>query len=298
MARLQWDDLPSVVRDAVQTECGPVLKAESATDGLMPGAALHLRIEGGSRVFLKALPADGPAVRLYERERWAGEVLPAAVPAPRMRWSSDIGGWITMLFEHIDGRAADLSPASPDVPAVLDTVARLERLLTPSPAAAAPLVADNVEQLLVKGRHLMAKPNGVLPHRDLYVAVLDGFDVEDLAGDTLLHYDLHVGNLQITPGGVRVIDWGFAAAGAAWIDAFMLGPRLIEAGHTPAQTENLLTRVPAWQEAPATAVNGLLAAWTLFRVYKAMYGPDEGREFRARAAAAGRVWLAHRARNV
>jgi hypothetical protein len=60
----------------------------------------------------------------------------------------------------------------------------------------------------------------------------------------------------------------FAAAGAAWIDAFMLGPRLIEAGHTPAQAEDLLATVPAWREAPATVMDGLLAAWTLFRVYQ------------------------------
>jgi Ser/Thr protein kinase RdoA (MazF antagonist) len=297
MARPQWDDLPIVVRDAVQTECGLVLKAEAATDGLMPGAALRLHTEDGGRVFLKALPADSPAVRLYERERWAGEVLPSTVPAPRLLWSSDAGGWISLLFEYVDGRAADLSPGSPDVPATLATVAQLGHLLTPSPAAVGPLVADNIDRLLVKGRHLLAKPPGVLPHRDLYAAALDGFDVADLAGDTLLHYDLHPGNLQITAEGVRVIDWGFAAAGVAWIDAFMLGPRLIEAGHSPSQVENLLAQVPSWEEAPASAVDGLLAAWTLFRVYKAMHGPDEGREFRARAAAAGRVWLAHRTGN-
>ena len=61
--------------------------------------------------------------------------------------------------------------------------------------------------------------------------------------------------------------------------------------------ESLLARVPAWRTAPAPVVDGLLAAWTLFRHYKAVYGPHEGREFRARAVAAGRAWLAYRTGN-
>ncbi|GHH71508.1 hypothetical protein GCM10017673_25110 [Streptosporangium violaceochromogenes] len=41
-------------------------------------------------------------------------------------------------------------------------------------------------------------------------------------------------------------------------------------------------------------MNGLLAAWTLFRVHKAVHGPEESRELRSRAAGAGRAWLTHR----
>lgn len=294
MPRMRWEDLPVAARDLLQQECGPVLKAEPITEGVTPGIAARLHIEDGGRIFLKAIPADGTAAHLYRRERWAASVLPSAAPAPRMLWSSVAEGWITLVFEHLDGRGADLSPASPDVPAVLDTVTRLGALLTPCPAADAPPVAGNVDFLVARSRHLLGRPEGTLPYRDLYAAALDRFDAEDLAGATLLHYDPHPGNLWITDDGVRVIDWGFAAAGAAWIDAFMLGPRLIEAGHTPEQAETLLVRVPAWRDAPPLAVNGLLAAWTLFRVSKAMHGPEEDREFRSRAAGAGRTWLAYR----
>jgi hypothetical protein len=41
-------------------------------------------------------------------------------------------------------------------------------------------------------------------------------------------------------------------------------------------------------------VAGVAAAWTLFRLYKARYGPAEVRAARARAAEAGRAWLDHR----
>ncbi|WP_433367843.1 hypothetical protein [Streptosporangium sp. CA-115845] len=73
-------------------------------------------------------------------------------------------------------------------------------------------------------------------------------------------------------------------------------PRFIEAGHTPEQTEALLARVPAWRSAPADVVTGLAAPWTLFRLHKARFGPVEGRDFRARAAEAGRAWVRHRSR--
>ncbi|GAA1018939.1 hypothetical protein Aple_025240 [Acrocarpospora pleiomorpha] len=69
----------------------------------------------------------------------------------------------------------------------------------------------------------------MVPDRAMYERALDGFDVEDLAGETLLHYDLHPGNLRMTGHDVHVIDWSFASRGAAWVDGVMLAPRLIEA---------------------------------------------------------------------
>ncbi|GAA3467388.1 hypothetical protein [Nonomuraea roseola] len=41
-------------------------------------------------------------------------------------------------------------------------------------------------------------------------------------------------------------------------------------------------------------MTGLVALWTMFRLYKAQFGPEDGRAFRARAAEAGRSWLAFR----
>ncbi|MER5621997.1 hypothetical protein ABT061_13240 [Streptosporangium sp. NPDC002544] len=100
--------------------------------------------------------------------------------------------------------------------------------------------------------------------------------------------------LGIDDGWPYVVDWAFAVRGAAWVDTVTLAPRFIEAGHTPEQTEALLARVPAWRSAPVDAVTGLAALWTLFRLYKARFGPVEGRDFRARAAEAGRAWVRHR----
>ncbi|MFI0421902.1 phosphotransferase [Spongiactinospora sp. 9N601] len=293
MTRFQWEDLPQAVRDAIQDHAGPVVKAETAATGLMPGVAARLYLGNGGSVFLKACPADHPAATLYERELWAGHVLPAAVPTPRLRWSSTEHGWIAMLHTFIDGRAVDLSPGSPDVPAMLGLVAELGSYLTPYPGDDAPPVSGNASALLAKGRHLLDR--GTLPDQARYVAALDKWDVASLEGTTLLHYDLHTGNLKVVGDQVFVLDWGFACQGAAWGEPAMLAPRLIEAGHTPERVEELLMNLlPAWRSAPSDGVTGLVALWTLFRVYKAMHGPAEMREFRGRAAAAGHAWLRYR----
>ncbi|MEU3169392.1 phosphotransferase [Streptosporangium sp. NPDC006930] len=286
----QWDDLPANVRVTVEEQVGQVLKAEPVTKGLMPGLATRLHTENSETVFLKAVPTASPAATLYERERRAGAVLPPALPTPSLRWSGEVDGWIVLLHEYVDGRDADLSPGSPDVPLVLDTLTVLNEALTPCPDGL-PEVAVNIAGLQAKAASLLA---GELPDRSMYEKALTAFSLDALKGDTLLHYDLHPGNFRIDDGRAYVIDWAFAARGAAWVDAVMLAPRLIEAGHTPEQAEALLARVPAWRSAPADAVTGLAALWTLFRRYKARFGPVEGRDFRTRAADAGRAWVHHR----
>ncbi|MGP3963262.1 phosphotransferase family protein [Nonomuraea sp. 3N208] len=294
MTRPTWEELPDDVINAVQEQCGHVLKAENATAGIMPGVAARLDLEDSDRVFFKAIERTHEAARLHLRERWAGQSLPADVPAPRMLWSDTIGKWHVMVHQYVNDNAhhADLSPGSKDLPAVLDTMALLGALLTPCPNGAMP-VSDNVDALMAKARHMLDKPSSELANRDLYEAAIDGFGLSALRGNTLLHYDLSAGNLLVTRGRVRVVDWSFAARGAAWLEAALFAPRLIEAGHTPEKTDELLSTLPHWHDAPRKAIAGLAAAWTLFRLYKAQHGPEQIRQAHARAADAGRSWLAY-----
>ncbi|MER6171383.1 phosphotransferase [Streptosporangium sp. NPDC001681] len=292
---LQWSDLPVQARDIIEARVGLALKIETVDKGLMPGFAAHLRTQERS-VFVKAVAQDSPAAPLYARERWAGTVLPPGLPAPRMLWSGDVEGWIVLLYEYLDGRDADLSPGSPDIWRVLDTVTVLGETLTPCPAqgGSVPDVAGNVVGLQVKAARLLEGSVGGLLYRAMYETALRGFTPDALAGNTLLHYDLHPGNLQISGEQAYAVDWAFAARGAAWIDPFMLVPRLILAGHPPSQAEALIGQVPAWRSAPKEPVTALAALWTLYRLYKAQSGPSKERDFRARAAEAGRSWVAYR----
>lgn len=206
-----------------------------------------------------------------------------------MLWHADIGGWVLQVFEFIDGaRNADLSPGSLDLPHVLDALSRLE-----GPGGALPAVAVNVE-LLQKTAAALLGENLPGSWWGMYAEAAAGLSPASLMGDRLLHYDLHSGNLLTVDEKIYVIDWSFACRGRAWIDAALLVPRLIEAGHSPVQAEALVAAHPGWREAPADAVTGLGALWTMFREYKAIHGPEDARGFRVKAAQAGRAWITYR----
>jgi aminoglycoside phosphotransferase (APT) family kinase protein len=275
---------------AIEDRIGPVVKAEAITSGLMPGLAAILHTPD-ARYFVKAAPVGNPAYHLYEREAAANAILPAGMPAPPMLLATYAEGWLVMLFAYLDAADADLSPGSVDLPRV---IAALRAIAAAPAAATAPSVAGNVAALQDKAAALLAmRPSG--SPCDMYRAAISGFDTQALSGDRLVHYDLHPGNLKVTPTGtVNALDWAFACAGARWIDAAFLAPRLIEAGHTPAAAEQLLAQLPGWQAAPATSVTALAALWTMFREYKAHHGPEQSRPFRAQAAHAGRTWITYR----
>lgn len=291
MRRFVWDDLSGVARGVVQERCGAVVKAEPAERGIMPGVAARLYIEGRGSVFLKGIPADDITVRPYLRERAANLALAPTIPAPRMLWTADAGGWVLLLFEFIEGaRHADLSPGSSDLPGALDVLSRLG-----GPGGALPSVAVNIEVLQEKATALLArKLDGA--RWEMYAEAIAALSAEWLEGETLLHYDLHGGNLLTDGQENYVIDWSFACRGQAWIDAALFVPRLVEAGHTPAQAEALVTEHPGWRTATPEAITGLGALWTIFREYMALYGPDDTRSFRATSAQSGRAWITYRTR--
>ncbi|TDD91107.1 hypothetical protein E1293_02765 [Actinomadura darangshiensis] len=115
------------------------------------------------------------------------------------------------MFEFIGGgRSADLSPGSPDVPGVNDAVSRLG-----GPGGALPCVSVNLDVLqktaaALLGENLRGRWWG------MYAEALEGLSLESLRGETLLHYDLHSGNLHVAGQGVYVIDWSFLCRGQGW----------------------------------------------------------------------------------
>ncbi|MER6829784.1 phosphotransferase [Streptosporangium sp. NPDC000563] len=294
MIGYKWENLPAEVHGAVEATCGPVEHVTSLRGGLTAGFAARLDTHIG-RVFVKAIPDGSPSAPLYQRERLVGAVLPEEVPAPRTLWSGHCAGWITLVFEHVDvERAVDFAPGSPDLPDVLDIVRVLGERLTPNPGAAVPSVTDNVEFLTRRADRLLADPPADLRELSAYRTARAGLDWAAIAGDTLLHSDLHEDNLLVQGDGVRLIDWGLACQGAAWVEIALLIPRLILAGHTPEQAEQAAEQVPSWKSAPEAAVTGLAAVWSLFREFVARNGPEHIRASRAQAAMAGRDWVKHR----
>lgn len=296
MRRLRWEAAPAAVHEAIEDRYGTVLKAETVARGLTPGVAVKVTAEDAVR-FVKAIPVDHPAAALYLRELAVANRLPTSVAAPRLAWGGQIAGWLVMDFELVDGHPAQLSPGSPDLRGVQRLISGLSRALTPFPWAQAPAVSANIEALNEKAARLLdsLRPTD-LSELALYDRLLADFAAvaDQVNGGTLINYDLSASNILVSGEGVIAVDWAFACRAAPWVEAAMLTPRLIEAGHTPAQAERFMA--DAGLPLPkGAAVTGLAVMWTMFREYKARYGPVSVRPSRARAAQAGRAWVLHRA---
>ncbi|MGJ6966079.1 phosphotransferase family protein [Streptosporangium sp. G11] len=242
----------------------------------------------GAVFFVKAAPAAAPVAGHLLRERTANQALPAGIPAPRLLWAADVADWHLLLFEHAPGREADLAPGSPHVPAVVDAVAAIS---APCPWPDAPSITGKVTALLRQAEALMAESPA---EHARYGPLVKALDLNELDGTALLHADLHAGNLLVDGDRCQVVDWSMACQGAPWVDMVFLVPRLIDAGHTPAEAEDVAAWVPAWTSAPRDAVTTLAATRALFAARMAEVGPAPLQAKRLRTAAACRAWVEYR----
>jgi Phosphotransferase enzyme family len=263
--RQDWDALPERVQEVVVGHTGAIARVVPAAAG--NHAEIASTVEGARGVvFVKAArkvsrDQDGAEVRSL---RWEAAISPHVSEfAPRLLDTVEAGGWLALVFEHVDGRCADYSPGSSDLEIVPKTIAALQR--TPCPD----VLKKRVER------------------RWASVAA----DVSPMAGDTLLHGDLSPGNLLITDTRVYVIDWAFVARGAAWVEPALLMPWLIQAGHTPAEAEKWLTRVPSWANATPTHLDLFANA---FATKWALNLKTNSAPWALKLAASARTWATHR----
>ncbi|MFF3445030.1 phosphotransferase family protein [Streptosporangium sp. NPDC002721] len=272
---------------AVQERTGPVVGIRSADIGLTSGVAAHITT-ARAVFFVKAAPAAAPVAGHLLRERTTNQVLPTEIPAPRLLWADDVAGWHLLVFEHAPGREADLAPDSPHISAVVDAVAAIS---VPCPWPDAPSITGKVTALLRQAEAILAECPAEYAR---YGPLVKAFDLEELAGEALLHADLHSGNLLVDGERCQVVDWSMACRGVPWVDVAFLVPRLIDAGHTPAEAEDVAARVPDWSSAPRDAVTALAATRALFATRMADIGPAHLKEKRLRTSAACRAWAEYR----
>lgn len=266
-----WELMPSGVRAAVEEWTGTIVKAEPLMKGPAPGIATVLHAADGERYVLKAAPDDSPAAHVYLNEMNVSASMPLSLPAARMRWGSVVDGWIVMLFEYLpEAWHADLSPGSDDLDGV---IAALGAVTSTAAWDGLRPVSENVIRLRSAAERLVTVLHeGAV--RDLYAASMERFDVESLEGGHLVHYDLHAPNILVSGGQAHLIDWAFGCSGAEGLDAVLLLPRLVAAGHEPEEAMDVIAGIPGWRALPVTAV---VALWTMFRHYKALRGPSEHR---------------------
>jgi hypothetical protein len=225
--RVDWNNLPRSLREAVTARTGPIRSARTVSGGFNSTLAAVLDTAAG-QVFAKGIRTDHGGVVTQGREAL---INPFVQPvAPTLLWHMpDIAGWNVLGFEYVEGRHADYRPGSPDVEAVVATL---------------DLLADR------------PCPNVSIKDTSRWRSYVDDGDTAPFEGDTLLHTDWKPDNVLIEPDGtVRVIDWAWPTRGAAWIDPVYLILHLVANGHTPAEAEARLTGVRAWRDAPSSAVN-------------------------------------------
>lgn len=231
MARVDWSELPSVVRIAVSAHVGAVLEAAPVVHGLTCHMAAVLTTADG-RVFVKGVSvgdAEGMAGQGWET---AVNPLVAGV-APLMFARVTAGGWDVLIFEFVDGRHADLSPESPDVALVTKALQATQGV---AGGGLAPRLADRFgNQLDDAGRRL-------------------------LAGDALLHTDTNPQNMLIAGDRAYLVDWAKVAAGPAWVDVAYMAVLLMEAGWPRADALHWAGQFESWRVADPVAVHAFVAA--------------------------------------
>ncbi|AXK34481.1 aminoglycoside phosphotransferase [Streptomyces armeniacus] len=231
--RTDFEDLPAPVLAAVEARTGPILKAEPVSQGFNSEIGAHVSTESGT-CFVKGLRADHKRVWTQRREAEVNPFLRGIAPA--LLWRIEEAGWDLLAFESLEGRHADYSPDSPDLPKAAELLRCLGEIGCPD------IELRRAEQRM--GRY-----------------VNHASDLDHFAGQSLLHTDLNNANVLVDATTAYLVDWAWATRGAAWLDAGYWVVWLIAAGgHEPAEAEQWAAEVPAWRSAPAAGVTAFAQA--------------------------------------
>lgn len=263
--RIQWDELPGTLKEAISAHTGPVTAGHAVTAGQnSPLAAIAETVSGA--VFVKGLPSDHPRVKTQAREAAAAPLVSAISPA--LLWHFDEVGWNVLGYEYVPGRHANYGPGSPDLDLIIGLMQALAAVEVP-------------------------KEHGPMKYADdrwkPYVDNPD--DARLFAGTTLTHTDWMPDNVLITPGGARLIDWAWPTLGAAWTDPAYWLLRLMARGHTAREAEALAARLPAYASADPAHVD--VFARANVRVWDEILESNQ-HPWVKRMAHAARTWAAYR----
>lgn len=235
--RMRWADVAPSVQEAVAQILGsPVIDARSQAGGFSPGSADRVVTADGRRAFVKTGFArlNAESCDIHRREAEVTALLPARLPAPRLLGFTDLGEWVAIVLEDVDGRQPRQPWQEDELHAVLDAYADLAA--EPMPEALAVLLPSAQERLADWSAAWSGDLALRLAAEDTLPAPLAAWvsDVGALlptlaervgpaaAGDPLVHFDARADNVLLRPGGAVIVDWPWAIRGAAWIDPMCL----------------------------------------------------------------------------
>jgi hypothetical protein len=284
---IDWADLPADVRADVESHIGTVTEATSIRGGQNNDLAALVHTSTGP-TFVKGVRGISRPMRFLRNEVAAAPLVTGLGPALRFALDlvgDDGRGWYLAGFDWVPGRPVDLHD-----PVDLATVsAALERL-----AAREAGELQGLDERWAGGDMWSQAA-------ELAAAEVTGWDIDALAqlaaaapaavhGNRLAHTDLHADQFIVTDGRVHLIDWGWPAAAAPWVDTAYMVIRLVEAGHPATDAESWARTLPTWAGAAPADVTAFAAyvagLWTVF----AAKAPGPGARRRAAAARTYAAW--------
>jgi hypothetical protein len=224
--RPEWRALPATIRTTIVKVLGSaVVQAKSQTSGFTPGFASRLWLADGRTVFVKAASSQSEwLVESYALEAKNLELLPAGVPAPRIRRRLDLTDgdtdWLVLIFADVPGHLPSRPWKREEADRVLAAVRALSLALTPAPPRRPPWKAF-VAGIFPDpaGFFEQVKAREFLPDIASRLQELGMSAVESVHGDTLIHSDLRDDNVILADTGkVWVCDWNWPTHGPIWVD--------------------------------------------------------------------------------
>lgn len=306
-ARPTWPELPPAVRAAIEARIGAPVTAWSSRDGGYSAGLASVLTTADGNVFVKATGPDNEVtLRLYRDEARRHAVLPAAVPAPRLRWELEVAdeGWFALAFDAVPGR----TPSVPWVADELDAVADLARRIAGCEIGDG-VLPDFAAMDRWDGWEILAeqRPPGLASYDPWVGANLERLArlcdpyAQATAGSGLLHGDLRGDNALVVarPDGTLdalAVDWPYAMRGAAFVDLVGMAPAVhLEGGPAP---EALLSRHPLPPGTDEDAVTCYLAVITGYFLGSSLEPPPPGiphvRAFQRAQAEVCVAWLRRR----
>ncbi|NRQ33224.1 phosphotransferase [Nonomuraea sp. NN258] len=293
--RVPWQEVHPAVRERVAEFLGSaVTEAVTQTGGFSPAAAVRLRTADGRRAFVKSVgPEPNPeSAPIYRSEAKIAAALPASAPAPRLLTSFEVEGWVTLVFEDVEGDHPELPWRREQLDLVMRALDRMAAALTPSPVDA-PTIGETFDGAFRGWRNLLGEDTAGLDPWALRhlgeLAELESGWAKAAAGDTLVHADLRADNLLLRDGHVYVVDWPWASLGAAWFDRVAMLPSVRMQGGPP--PHELLPD-------PDPAITAVVAAVTGYLVRQARQPDPPGlptlRAFQRAQGVVALEWLRQR----
>ncbi|MBD0688369.1 hypothetical protein BG452_00920 [Streptomyces sp. CBMA123] len=270
--RPSWAELPARIKELVEGRLGgAVVPRPSAGSGFTSGFAAEVLGPDGPQFVKAANSSTAPYVAdCYRREALINQALPAAVPAPRVRWIEEAEGWVVLGLDAVEGARMPADPWRPaELVAVLDAcAASAQALVRPTRSllelGLKPVADDSTFEnwrLLTAGMTRMDELPEWFP-RELIdpLADLESNCAAAAAGNSVLHLDLRRDNVVLGPGGrAWICDWNWPCLGPSWFDLTLLLATAHADGHDASQ---LFAEHPTAQDVDPEQLDAVLAALT------------------------------------